>query len=228
MWSDPLSTVTSTYLPRGSHQPGGAALVRSLRHGPAPPCRFRRRFHEPPLGNPGRRLQTAQSAGSRVLATTVAFVAAILASSRAPTMTYLHCGSKYIRCGETYVPNGPGGQRSSRTTASTQPGPEDFMGAYLRTRVLRCRCGLPNGNSALAVSRPVPARQPATALLVYPVDSHNGSPLLVHWRSVPPPTTRTSATDGTCAQACADVFPIELYVAEHLAQNRASSSGRRS
>lgn len=81
MWSDPLSTVTSTYLPRGSHQPRGSRPWCAA-------CDTDRHLLVDSVAVMNRRLETlavafncAKCGGSRVLATTVAFVAAILSLS---------------------------------------------------------------------------------------------------------------------------------------------------
>ena len=77
--------------------------------------------------------------GSQVLSTTASFVAAILARS-ANNDDVMHLGDEYIHCGEPMSATDPD-LRSSRAPVSTTPRPADFLGAYLQTRVLRCRCG---------------------------------------------------------------------------------------
>jgi hypothetical protein len=53
----------------------------------------------------------------------------------------VHPGAAYIHCGEPMSPADPE-PGNARRPVSTQPGPVDVLGVYLRTRVLRCRCGL--------------------------------------------------------------------------------------
>lgn len=77
--------------------------------------------------------------GARVLSTTAGFVAAVLACSTANN-DILDLGAKYIHCGEPMPPADPD-LRSSQTPLSTQQRPTDRLEAYLRIRVLRCRCG---------------------------------------------------------------------------------------
>ena len=81
MWSNPLSTVPSTYLPRGAHQPRGSRPWCAA-------CDTDRHLVVDSVTVLNRRLETlavafdcANCGGSRVLATTAAFVAAILARS---------------------------------------------------------------------------------------------------------------------------------------------------
>jgi hypothetical protein len=76
--------------------------------------------------------------GSRVLATTAAFVAVIQARTENDDVVDLDAA--YIHCAEAMSPADPE-LRSSHRTVSTQPGPADVLEVYLRTRVLRCRCG---------------------------------------------------------------------------------------
>ena len=77
--------------------------------------------------------------GHRVLSTTPRFVAAILARSTTDD-DVVHLGAQYIHCGEPMPPLDPN-LRSSRTPVSTDMPAGDFLEAYLRARVLRCRCG---------------------------------------------------------------------------------------
>jgi len=78
--------------------------------------------------------------GSRVLATTAAFVAVIQARSENDDDDVVDLDAAHIHCGEAMSPADPE-LRSSHRTVSTQPGPADVLEVYLRTRVLRCRCG---------------------------------------------------------------------------------------
>jgi hypothetical protein len=81
----------------------------------------------------------AECGGHSVLSTTPRFVAAILARSTTDD-DVVHIGAQYIHCGEPMPPLDPD-QRSSRTPVSTDMPAGDFLEAYLRARVLRCRCG---------------------------------------------------------------------------------------
>ncbi|WP_087874167.1 hypothetical protein [Arthrobacter globiformis] len=78
--------------------------------------------------------------GSRVLATTVELLAPILARYLGPDEDVVHLGALYIHCGEPMTPS-DAGRRELDLPLHTQPGPADFLGAYLQTRVLHCRCG---------------------------------------------------------------------------------------
>jgi hypothetical protein len=82
--------------------------------------------------------------GSRVLATTAPFVAAIMARpGRARPGDALELGRPgegYIHCGEAMAPADPA-MRNAYLPLTTDPGPADLLGVYLQTRVLRCRCG---------------------------------------------------------------------------------------
>jgi hypothetical protein len=84
-------------------------------------------------------LNCEECGGHRVLYTTPRFVAAILARSTTDD-DVVHLGAQYIHCGEPMPPHDPT-LRSSRTPVSTDMPAGDFLEAYLRARVLRCRCG---------------------------------------------------------------------------------------
>jgi hypothetical protein len=77
--------------------------------------------------------------GSRVVATTAALVAGLLARTKGDG-DVVHLAAAYIHCGEPMSPADPELGNAHRPV-STQPGPVDVLGVYLRTRVLRCRCG---------------------------------------------------------------------------------------
>ncbi|MFC9354012.1 hypothetical protein [Arthrobacter sp. NPDC057013] len=77
--------------------------------------------------------------GSRVLATTPECLAPVLSRSTPSDEAVVHLGRDYIHCGEPMAPMDPV-RRQLQRPVSTQPGPGDFLGAYLQTRVLRCRC----------------------------------------------------------------------------------------
>jgi hypothetical protein len=85
--------------------------------------------------------------GSRVLATTAQFVAAIMArpgrarpGKAGDALELGRPGEGYIHCGEAMAPADPA-MRNAYLPLTTDPGPADLLGVYLQTRVLRCRCG---------------------------------------------------------------------------------------
>jgi hypothetical protein len=82
--------------------------------------------------------------GSRVLATTAQFVAAIMArrgGAVEPARTALErTDGRYVHCGEAMAPADPA-LRNTYLPLTTDPGPGDPLGVYLQTRVLRCSCG---------------------------------------------------------------------------------------
>lgn len=77
--------------------------------------------------------------GSRVLATTAQFVAAIMARPSDDVQLERPDGD-YVHCGEAMAPADPA-MRNAFLPLTTDPGPADHLGVYLQTRVLRCRCG---------------------------------------------------------------------------------------
>lgn len=134
-----MSTFASTYIPRDAHQPRGKQpwcstcdtdlhlVVDSIA------VMDRRR------GSLAVAFNCEKCGGTRVLSTTAGYVAAVLARSTRND-DVMHLGAEYIHCGEPMSPTDPE-LRSSRTAVATHPRPADFLGAYLRTRVIRCRCG---------------------------------------------------------------------------------------
>ncbi|MEV8146969.1 hypothetical protein AB0O52_02330 [Arthrobacter sp. NPDC080073] len=134
-----MSTISSTYLPLDAHQPRGKQPWCVT-------CDTDVHLVVDSITMMDRRSETlaaafncAKCGGARVLSTTAAFVAAVLARSTANT-DVLHLGAEYIHCGEPMTPSDPD-RRSSLTPVSTQSRPTDLLGNYLRIRVLRCRCG---------------------------------------------------------------------------------------
>ncbi|MFF2299671.1 hypothetical protein [Arthrobacter sp. NPDC058127] len=134
-----MSTISDTYLPRDSHQPRGKQPWCQT-------CETDLHLVVDSIAIMDRSTETlavaftcAQCGGSRVLSTTAGYVAAVLARTTT-NEDVLHLGAEYIHCGEPMSPTDPD-LRSSHMPLSTQPRPTDFLGAYLRTRVLRCRCG---------------------------------------------------------------------------------------
>ncbi|GAB2709878.1 hypothetical protein ACX801_12500 [Arthrobacter bambusae] len=134
-----MSTISDTYLPRDAHQPRGMQPWCQT-------CDTDLHLVVDSIAIMDRRTETlaaaftcAQCGGSRVLSTTAGHVAAVLARSTT-NEDVLNLGTEYIHCGEPMSPTDPD-LRSSLTPLSTQPRPADLLSTYLRTRVLRCRCG---------------------------------------------------------------------------------------
>lgn len=134
-----MSTISSTYLPLDAHQPRGKQPWCAT-------CDTDVHLVVDSIAIMDRRRETLAAAvncskcgGARVLSTTAGFVSAVQARSTANDYVP-HPGAEYIHCGEPMSPTDPD-LRSSHAPLSTQPGPTDFLGEYLRTRVLRCRCG---------------------------------------------------------------------------------------
>jgi len=82
--------------------------------------------------------------GSRVLATTAQFVAAIMArpvmARPGDSVELGRADGDYVHCGEAMTSADPA-LRNAHLQLTTDPGPADVLGVYLQTRVLRCRCG---------------------------------------------------------------------------------------
>lgn len=134
-----MTTISSTYLPRDAHQPRGKKPWCAA-------CDTDLHLVVDSIAVMDRQRETlavafncSKCGGSRVLSTTAGFVAAILARS-SPNDDVVHVGTTYVHCGEPMSTSDPD-QRSARMPVSTQPPAEDFLGIYLQTRVLRCRCG---------------------------------------------------------------------------------------
>jgi hypothetical protein len=134
-----LSTISSTYIPRDANQPRGTQPWCAT-------CDTDLHLVVDSIAIMDNRKETLAVAvtctrcgGARVLSTTAGLVAPVLA--RSPDKDdVLHLGAEYIHCGEPMSPSNPD-LRTPLTPLSTQPLPTDLLGAYLRTRVLRCRCG---------------------------------------------------------------------------------------
>ncbi|MFF2030582.1 hypothetical protein [Arthrobacter sp. NPDC058192] len=131
-----------TYVPRDAHQPMGHR----------PWCTYCDSDDHLVVGTITRLNQLQETlavafdcsrcGGSRVLATTAQFVAAIMARpTRARDALELgRLDGGYIHCGEAMAPADPA-MRNAYLPLTTDPGPADLLGVYLQTRVLRCRCG---------------------------------------------------------------------------------------
>ena len=134
-----VDTASSTYVPQDAHQPRGnqpwcAAcdtdqhlIVDSLT------------VMDPQRETLAAGVNCTRCGSSRVLSTTAVLVAAILARS-ATAEDVMHLGTDYIHCGEPMNPADPAAT-AARKPITTGPMAADFLGAYLRTRVLQCRCG---------------------------------------------------------------------------------------
>ncbi|MDQ0029034.1 hypothetical protein [Arthrobacter bambusae] len=134
-----MSTISSTYFPRDAQQPRGkqpwCATCDTDLHLVVDSIAIMDRISD----TLAVAFSCAGCGGSRVLSTTAGFVAAVLARS-SNNNDVLHLGAEYIHCGEPMTLSDPD-LRNSLIPLSTQPRPADFLGAYLRSRVLRCRCG---------------------------------------------------------------------------------------
>jgi hypothetical protein len=77
--------------------------------------------------------------GAHVVATTAAFLAAI-PGRNGNSGGAVHRDDTYSHCQEPMSAVDPE-RRSAHRPVSTHAGTPDFLGDYLRTSVLRCRCG---------------------------------------------------------------------------------------
>ena len=134
-----MSTSSPTYLPRDAHQRRGRRLWCAT-------CNRDRHLQVEsvtPLNAQQDTLAVAitcmRCRRSRVLATTAAFIAA-LQERNEDNGDLMHRGAAYVHCQEPMSPGDPN-LRGVEWPVSTQAGPAEFLGVYLRTRVLRCRCG---------------------------------------------------------------------------------------
>lgn len=133
-----MSTTSHTYLPRDSHQPRG-------RRPWCAECDTDRHLLVDSVTTLDAQQKTLAAAitckkcqGSRVLATTAAFVAAV--PGRNENNDVVHRDAGYVHCQEPMSPVDPE-LRGVHWPVSTEAGPTEFLSVYLRTRVLRCRCG---------------------------------------------------------------------------------------
>jgi hypothetical protein len=134
-----MSTTSHTYLPRDSHQPRGRRLWCAE-------CDTDRHLLVDSVTTLNAQQQTLAAAitctkcqGSRVLATTAAFLAAVPGRNK-DNGDVVHRDAAYVHCQESMSPADPE-VRGVHWPVSTQAGPNEFLSVYLRTRVLRCRCG---------------------------------------------------------------------------------------
>lgn len=134
-----MSTTSHTYLPRDAHQPRGRRLWCAA-------CNTDQHLLVESVTTLNPQQQTLAAAttctkcsGSRVMATTAAFVAAV--PRRNEDNDDVVCrDAAYFHCQEPMSPADPE-LRGVDWPVSTQAGPTEFLSVYLRTRVLRCRCG---------------------------------------------------------------------------------------
>jgi hypothetical protein len=134
-----MSTTSHTYLPRDSHQPRGRRLWCAE-------CDTDRHLLVDSVTTLNAQQQTLAAAitctkcqGSRVLATTAAFLAAVPGRNK-DNGDVVHRDAAYVHCQEPMSPADPE-LRGVHWPVSTQAGPNEFLSVYLRTRVLWCRCG---------------------------------------------------------------------------------------
>lgn len=134
-----MTVTSSTYLPRDAHQPRGrrpwCATCDTDRH---------LLLDSVTTMNPQRETLAAaisctNCGSSHVVATTAAFLAAI-PGRYGNSGGAVHRDDAYSHCQEPMSAVDPE-RRSAHRPVSTHAGTPDFLGDYLRTRVLRCRCG---------------------------------------------------------------------------------------
>jgi hypothetical protein len=134
-----MTTTSDSYLPRDAHQPRGTrpwcATCGTDRHlliGPVT-------MMDPQQEILAAAVTCTNCGSSCVVATTAAFVAAIQERGES-SGDLLHRDGAYLHCGEPMPPVDPD-LGNAHTVFSTETGPADLLAVYLRTRVLRCRCG---------------------------------------------------------------------------------------
>lgn len=134
-----MTTTSDTYLPRDAHQPRGSRpwceTCNSDRHLLVDSATMM----DPQEEILAAAISCTNWGSSRVVATTAAFAAAIPERSDS-SGDLLHRDAAYVHCQEPMTPADPE-MRGAHWPVSTQPGPTEYLGVYLRTRVLRCRCG---------------------------------------------------------------------------------------
>ena len=134
-----MSTTSPTYRPRDAHPPRGRRLW-------CPTCNTDRHLLLDSVTTLDEQQEILAAAitctrchRSRVLATTAVFVEA-LPERNEDNNEVMHRGAAFIHCQEPMSPADPD-LRGVQWPVSTQAGPTEFLDVYLRTRVLRCRCG---------------------------------------------------------------------------------------
>lgn len=134
-----MSTTSHEYAPRDAHQHRGRRLWCAE-------CNTDRHLLVDSATTLNAQQQTLAAAitcencgGSRVLATTAALLAE-LPGRNEENGDAVHRDAAYVHCHEPMSPADPG-LWGLQWPVSTQAGPAEFLGVYLRTRVLRCRCG---------------------------------------------------------------------------------------
>lgn len=134
-----MTITSSTYVPREAHQPRGrspwCAICDTDRH---------LLVDSVTTMNPQREtlaasISCSNCSSSRVMATTAALVATIPGRHR-NNGDAVHRDAAPVHCQEPMSAVDPE-LRSAHRPVSTHAGTMDFLGDYLRTRVLRCRCG---------------------------------------------------------------------------------------
>jgi len=134
-----MSTTSHTYLPKDAHQPRGRRLWCAS-------CNTDRHLLVESVTTLSADQETLAAAVtctkcrcSRVMATTEAFVAAVQRRNE-DTADVVHRDAAYFHCQEPMSLVDPE-LRGIHWPVSTEAGPPEFLSVYLRTRVLRCRCG---------------------------------------------------------------------------------------
>jgi hypothetical protein len=135
-----MSTTAHTYLPRDSHQPRGG------RRPWCATCNTDRHLLVESVTTLNERQKTLAAAvtctkcgASRVMATTAAFVKAVPGRNE-DNKDVVHRDAEYVHCQEPMCRVDPE-LRGVHWPVSTEAGPPEFLSVYLKTRVLRCRCG---------------------------------------------------------------------------------------
>ena len=134
-----MSTTSHTYVPRDAYQPRGRRLWCAR-------CNTDRHLLVEAVTTLNPRQETLAAAitctnchGSRVMATTAAYVAAV-PGRNGGNSDAVHRDAGYVHCQEPMSPVDPE-LRGVHWPVSTEAGPPEFLSVYLKTRVLRCGCG---------------------------------------------------------------------------------------
>ncbi|MGO4229228.1 hypothetical protein AB4Y72_10195 [Arthrobacter sp. YAF34] len=134
-----MTTASNTYLPRDAHQPRGrrpwCAACATDRHVLVDSVTVMNLQQE----TLAAAISCTKCGSAHVMATTAALLASIpgrngnTAGAALRDATYRHCQEPMSAVDPE--------RRSAQRPVSTYPGARDLLGDYLRTRVLRCRCG---------------------------------------------------------------------------------------
>jgi hypothetical protein len=134
-----MSKTSPTCLPRDSHQPRGrrpwCARCKTDRHLLVESVTTLNAQQE----TLAAAITCTQCGASRVIATTAALVAVVPRRS-GDDGDVVHRDAGYVHCQEPMAPVDPE-LRAVHWPVSTETGPTRFLSVYLKTGVLRCRCG---------------------------------------------------------------------------------------